>query len=67
MSPFAALPSAWQRSINRHRRGREREFISIPPLPSIFKNALIPLLRVDRPTIFIYFIGSTYFPMSELV
>ncbi len=29
--------------------GGEREFISIPPLPSIFKNALIPLLRVDRP------------------
>jgi hypothetical protein len=47
--------------------GGEREFISVPPLPSIFKNALIPLLRVDQPTTFVYFIGSTYLPTLELV
>jgi hypothetical protein len=26
-----------------------------------------PLLWVDRPTIFVYFIGSTYLPILELV
>jgi hypothetical protein len=66
-SPFAALPSAWQQSINHHWLGREREFISIPPMPSIFKNALIPLLWVDWPTLFIYFIVPTYLPTLELV
>jgi hypothetical protein len=47
--------------------GGKRKFISIPPLPSIFKKALIPLLWVDRPTLFIYFIVPTYLPMLELV
>jgi hypothetical protein len=43
MSPFAAAsPLAWQQSINPHRQGGEREFISIPPRLSIFENALIP-------------------------
>jgi hypothetical protein len=67
MSPFAASPSAWQQSINRHWWGGEQEVISIPPLPSIFKNALIPLLRVDCSTLFIYFIVPTYLPTLELV
>ncbi len=49
MSPFAALPLARQRSINRHRRGGEQEFIYIPPLPSIFKNALIPSIGLIGP------------------
>jgi hypothetical protein len=67
MSPFAALPLAWQRSVNRHQRGGEREVISIPPLPSIFKNALIPLLWVDHSTLFIYLIVPTYLPTLKLV
>jgi hypothetical protein len=46
--------------------GGEWEFISISPLPSIFKNALIPFLWVDRPTLIIYFFVLTYFPMLEL-
>ncbi len=48
-SPFAALPLAWQRSIKHHRRGREREFISIPPLPSIPSNNLIPSVGLIGP------------------
>jgi hypothetical protein len=47
--------------------GGEREFISIPPLPTIIKNVLIPLLWIDRPTLFIYFTVPTYLPTLELV
>jgi hypothetical protein len=55
MSPFAALPSAQQRSINHHRRGREREFIPIPPLPSASKNSLIPSIGLmGTPSSFIF-------------
>ena len=49
MSLFAALPLAWQQSINHHWWGGKQEFISIPLLPSIFKNALIPFFRLIGP------------------
>ncbi len=55
MSPFTALPLAWQQSIKRHWQGREREFISIPPLPSISKNSLIPSIGlIGTPSSFIF-------------
>jgi hypothetical protein len=54
MSPFAALPSAWQWRINCHQQGGEQEFISIPPLLFIFKNALIPFSGlIGSPSSFI--------------
>jgi hypothetical protein len=49
MSPFAALPLAWQQSINHHQQGGEWEFISIPLLPSIPANKLIPSAGLIGP------------------
>ncbi len=52
---IAALPLARRRSINCHRHGREREFIPIPPLPSISKNSLIPSIGlIGTPSSFIF-------------
>jgi hypothetical protein len=54
MSPFAASPLAWQQSINRLWHGGEWEFISIPPLPSIPANKLIPSAGlIGPPSLFI--------------
>ncbi len=66
-SPFAVLLSAWQRSINRHRQGGEREFISIPLLPSIPKNTLIPPIGlIGTPSSFIFLVPP-YLSTSELL
>ncbi len=66
-SPFAVLPLAWQRSINRLWQGGEWEFISISPLPTIPNNALIPSIGLISPPSSLIFLVLPYLPTSKLI
>ncbi len=66
MSPFAALPLAWQQSYHPHWQGGERKFICISLLPSIPTDALIPSIGLIGPpssfifsSVIIYYIRTT--------
>jgi hypothetical protein len=67
MSPFAASPSAWQQSINHHWQGGGAGIYSHPTSALHLQERADPLLWVDRPTLFFYFIFLTYLPTLELV